>query len=575
MDRQLLKRFWPFLRRHRLWLAWLILMLLLIDCAAVLQPYLVKLGIDRAVVTGDDAALNRLVGLLVAIMLLSLAVSAVFQISIMALGQQLLKEIRSRMHAQLLRLPAAYLDKTPAGRILTYLTSDVEAVRQFISEGLVSVIGDLLKVVIILGAMVLINWRLALLVFLTIPLFLTVTALFRRSIRSGYRGVRQANAQLNTQVEETISGITEIHQFDCAAHSRRQFDQVNRTYLQSFMRVVVAYAVYFPMIELVSTLALCITLFAGHHGMNRFVQVGEMFAFFTYIHMFFRPLRQLAENFNTFQSAMAAAERIFSFLDEPLAADDGNELPGWTEENLIELRRLSFAYRADEPVLHDISLTVRRGETVALVGVTGSGKTTLVKLLVRLYESAPGQIRLAGRDIQTLDIRALRSMMAIVTQESILFSGTVAENITLFDSRYSPQQVAAVADQVGLAALLSKRELGLDTMIENGGENLSFGEMQLIAYARALLRNPAILILDEATSRVDAETEKLIEAATRQAISGRTTILIAHRLSTIHMADRILFLHQGRLHEQGNHEQLMSQNGLYARLYRLQRDMLG
>ncbi len=574
MDRQLLKRFWPFLKAHRLWIFVLTVLLVLIDLAAVLQPYLVKMGIDGAVLTNDPDELWRITVLLIVIMLFAIAASTVFQISIMSLGQRLLMEIRARMYGHLLKMPSSYFDTTPGGRILTYLTGDVEAVRQFISEGLVSVVGDLLKVFIILLAMVMINWRLALMVFISIPLFLGVTALFRRTIRSGYRGVRQANAQLNTLVEETVSGITEIHQFDCAGYSQKQFTQANRSYLKSFMRVVVAYAVYFPLIEVVSALALGIALYVGHRGINRFVMVGELFAFFTYIHMFFRPLRQLAENFNTFQSAMAAAERLFTFLDQPTIEEGGAELPPQSKQNLIELRNLSFSYKPEEPVLRDINLSIGVGETVAFVGVTGSGKSTLVKLLARLYETDPGQIRLAGQDIRSIDIRTLRKTMAIVTQEPILFSGTIAENIALFSEEYSSKQIESAAELVGLCPLLRKRKLGLDTPIESGGEGLSLGEKQLIAYARALLRDPAILILDEATSRVDAETEQVIEAATRQVISGRTTLLIAHRLSTIHMADRILFLHHGRLEEEGSHGELMLRNGLYARLYRLQRDML-
>lgn len=568
-----MKRFWPFLREHRLWIAFLILMLLVIDAGEVLQPYLIKTGIDQAVLTGDSEGLVAIVLLLVSLMLATFGLSALFHVSVLSLGQRLLMEIRSRMYAHLLKMPASYFDTTPGGKIITYLTGDVEAVRQFLSEGLVSVVGDLLKVVVILSAMLMINWRLALMVFLSIPLFLGVTALFRRSIRSGYRGVRKANAQLNTQIEETLSGITEIHQFDCIGSSRRQFTRMNRTYLKSYLKVVVAYALYFPMIEIVSTLALIITLLAGHQGMGRTVRVGELFAFFTYIHMFFRPLRQLAENFNTFQSAMAAAERIFNFLDEAPVEDGGLEVRT-DEQHLIETKGLSFSYKPGEPVLREITLNIPKGETVAFVGVTGSGKTTLVKLLARLYDVNRGQIRLAGQEIMDLDIRSLRKIMTFVTQDPVLFPGSIAENIAMFSTAYRAKDIESAARLVGLLPLLERKELGLNSLIDNSGDGISLGEKQLIAYARALLRNPELLILDEATSRIDSNTEKLIEEATRKVIRGRTTIMIAHRLSTIRMADRVFLFHQGRLEEEGSHEELISRGGKYARLYRLQQEML-
>lgn len=568
-----MKRFWPFLREHRLWIAFLILMLLVIDAGEVLQPYLIKTGIDQAVLTGDSEGLAAIVLLLVSLMLATFGLSALFHVSVLSLGQRLLMEIRSRMYAHLLKMPASYFDTTPGGKIITYLTGDVEAVRQFLSEGLVSVVGDLLKVAVILSAMLMINWRLALMVFLSIPLFLGVTALFRRSIRSGYRGVRKANAQLNTQIEETLSGITEIHQFDCIGSSRRQFTRMNRTYLKSYLKVVVAYALYFPMIEIVSTLALIITLLAGHQGMGRTVRVGELFAFFTYIHMFFRPLRQLAENFNTFQSAMAAAERIFNFLDEAPVEDGGLEVRT-DGQYLIETKGLSFSYKPGEPVLREITLNIPKGETVAFVGVTGSGKTTLVKLLARLYDVNRGQIRLAGQEIMDLDIRSLRKIMTFVTQDPVLFPGSIAENIAMFSTAYRAKDIESAARLVGLLPLLERKELGLNSLIDNSGDGFSLGEKQLIAYARALLRNPELLILDEATSRIDSNTEKLIEEATRKVIRGRTTIMIAHRLSTIRMADRVFLFHQGRLEEEGSHEELISRGGKYARLYRLQQEML-
>ncbi|MBN2432596.1 MAG: ABC transporter ATP-binding protein [Acidobacteria bacterium] len=572
LDINLLRRLLRYVRRHLMLAVVVLVFMLGFNLLSVLQPYLIKVGIDEHVANQDLNGLQHIVLLLGGILLGAFVCQFLFSVLVQWLGQKLLFDLRLDLLQKVLDLSSDYFDRTAVGKILTNVTNDVEAIREFISEGIVTVIAELLKVVIISAAMFLLNYRLALLAFITIPLFVLATALFRRSIRTGFRGVRKANAEINTTLNETITGIREIKLFNVAGRAQQSFAGHNRHYLSAYLRTVHSYALYFPILTLVSNLSMMIILFYGHYALGMTVKVGEIFAFFAYINMFFMPLRQLAEKFNMFQSAMAAAERVFRLLDEPVSIR--NQPAAVTVSQLvngeIEFRNVEFSYNPDSPILKDLSFRIRPGERVALVGHTGSGKTTIISLLNRLYDIQSGSILLDSQDIRRYDLHDLRHQIATVPQDVFLFTGKLGENISLFQPEISSQDIETAARQVHLDRFIRMLPLGYDQNVLEEGKLLSAGQKQLLSFARALVRRPAIIILDEATANVDSATEQLIEDAIQNLLKGRTAIIIAHRLSTIRAVDRILVLDHGRLVEEGNHETLMSRRGVYHDLYQMQ-----
>lgn len=576
LDWKLLKRLFPYLRKHGFLMSLALFFMLLVDITGVLHPYLLKIGVDTNIAEGDIQGLTRTCWLLGIALLLNFLSSVVFNYTVNYLGQRLLFDLRLDLFKKVLNLSNDYFDATPVGKTLTNITNDVEAIRQFISEGIVTVIGDLLKLLFIVIAMLWVNVTLALLAFTTIPFFVLATAIFRKSIRSGYRGVRKANAEINTALVETITGVKEIHQFNSQTHSKRTFDEYNRHYRNAFLKVVHSYSLYFPVLEIVANVSMVIILLYTHFAMGYSLRVGVIFAFFAYINMFFRPLRQLAEKFNMFQSAMAAAERTFRLLERPITITNGPQpkriKTSFTGE--VTFDRVNFAYKPDAPVLRDISFTIQPGEKVAIVGYTGSGKTTVTNLLNRLYDIQSGAIKIDGVNIQDYDLHDLRDQIATVPQDIFLFTGTVAENISLHHSEISENDIEYAAQQVYADRYIDRLPKQYDENILEEGKLLSVGQKQLLSFARAFVRNPSIVILDEATSSIDSETEALIEAGVKNLLAGRTAIIIAHRLSTIKSVDRILVLHKGELVEEGTHESLLQQDGLYRQLYEMQAFLL-
>jgi ATP-binding cassette subfamily B multidrug efflux pump len=410
------------------------------------------------------------------------------------------------------------------------------------------------------------------LAFITIPFFVIVTILFRKSIRTGYRGVRKANAQINTSLQESITGIREIIQFNYKKKSKENFEDANRYYLESFLKVVYAYSLYFPAIEVISNIGMVIILFYAHLALGVSVQVGEIFAFFSYLNMFFRPLRQLAEQFNMFQSAMAAAERTFRLLDTGITVKNPPH-PHTIDRNFkgkITFKNVNFAYKQENPVLKDLSFEIQPGEKVALVGYTGSGKTTIIKLINRLYDIQAGTILIDDVPVDQYDMYELRSRISTVPQDPFLFTGTVAENISMHDPTISLRDMAEAAETVNADHFIDRLPDKYDENVLEEGKRLSVGQKQLISFARGVVRKPDIFILDEATSNIDSETEKLIDAAIEKLLEGRTAIIIAHRLSTIQKVDRILVFNKGRLVEEGSHQELLKKEGIYSRLYQTQ-----
>jgi ATP-binding cassette subfamily B protein len=537
---------------------------------------LVKVGVDQNIAGGDLDGLRRTSILLGLTLLANFAFSVFFEYIIQYLGQRLLFDLRLDLFKKVLNLSNDYFDATAVGKTLTNVTNDVEAVRQFISEGIVTVLGDLLKIAFILIAMLWVHTTLALLAFVTIPFFVLATAMFRKSIRSGHRDVRKANSEINTSLVETITGIKEINQFNSKNQSKRTFGGFNQHYRDAYLRLIHSYALYFPVLEIVSNISMVIILLYTHYATGYTLRVGVIFAFFSYINMFFRPLRQLAERFNMFQSAMAASERIFTLLERSVTitnAPQSKRLNGSFQGEIV-FDNINFAYKPDAPVLKNLSFTLKPGEKVAIVGYTGSGKTTITSLLNRLYDVQDGEIKIDGINIQEYDLHDLRSQIATVPQDIFLFTGTITDNIALHDPAITPEAVRHAAQQVYADRYIERLPEQYDENILEEGKLLSVGQKQLLSFARAFVRNPSIIILDEATSSIDSETESLIEAGVKNLLHERTAIIIAHRLSTIKSVDRILVLHKGELVQEGTHESLLQEEGLYRQLYEMQAFLL-
>jgi len=569
---RIFRRLLPYVRRYAWLAAAALAALVVVDLAQVVQPYLVKRAVDVNIAARDLAGLGRTALLLGVVTVAGWLFQFLSGYGIQLLGQRLLLNLRMDLFRKVLGLSNDYFDRTPVGSTMTNLSNDLEALREFIAEGIVSTAGDLLKVAFILVAMLLIDWRLALVAFITIPLFVTATLLFRARIRSGFREVRKANGEINVALSETISGVREIHQFGYEQPSRTSFAKNNTHYLDAYIKVVNAYALFFPAIEIITNASMIVTLVAAHFWVGVEVKIGEIFAFFAYINMFFFPLRQLAEKFNLLQSARAATERIFKLADEKVSVLSPPDVHHREVRRPAELvfEEVSFHYAPDSPVLKRLSFRVAPGEKVAIVGPTGSGKTTLISLVTRLYDVREGRILLDGMDVREIPLTRLRQAVATVPQDVFLFTGTVAENISLHNPSADWRVVEHAAQEVRANRFISKLPKGYAEDVGEEGRRLSEGQRQLLGLSRAFARDPGLVILDEATSNIDSETEHLIGEGIHRLLEGRTALIIAHRLSTIRSVDRIFVLQGGEIVQEGRHDDLVARDGLYRQLYEMQ-----
>jgi ATP-binding cassette subfamily B multidrug efflux pump len=572
LDLRLLNRFSPYLKRSTMLVALSFILMIATNLAEILQPYFIKIGIDKNIAGRDWLGLKQTALVLGLIMTVGFLLQFVYNYSIQLLGQRLLFDLRMNLFKKVLSFSHDYFDRTPVGKTLSKITNDVEAVREFISDGIVTVIGELLKVFFIFAAMLVVNYRLAVMALMTIPLFVFATLFFRKSIRTGYKQVRQSNAQINTLLVESISGNSEINMFNYKKKSMENFSRANQSYLNAYLQVVNSYSFYFPVIEIVTNAGMILVMLYAHFQIGISIKVGEIFIFFAYIQMFFRPLRQLAEKFNLFQSAMAAAERIFNLMDEKskLKEDYSPAIRSMTLKGNIVFDKVGFSYQPDQPVLINISFTIRQGEKVALVGTTGSGKTTVIKLLNRLYDVDSGTITINNRDIRQIRLPVLRRAITTVPQDIFLFTGTARENISIYDSQISEEQIIEASRKVEADSFIQKLPGGYDENLLEEGKSLSTGQRQLLGFARAFVRDSDIVILDEATASIDSITEEMIQEAIKRLIANKTAIIIAHRLSTIQLVDRILVFHKGKLVGDGTHQELMKKNSIYAQYYRMQ-----
>ncbi len=637
-DSRLMARLLKYLRPYRWQVAIALVSIVLKSFADVLGPYLTKVAIDRYLapkeaatgtssgiwswlsprpITGIAQIAAIYVGLLVFSFLLDFLQTYYMQWT----GQKVMFDLRRQIFRHLQRLHVAFFDKNPVGRLVTRVTTDVDALNEMFTSGVVSIFEDLFVLFGILGVMLCMNWKLALITFAVLPFIVVATKIFRDRVRDSYRRIRVAIARINSYLQEHISGMVVLQLFNRERKAYKKFSEINRSHMDAYKDAILAYAVYYPVVEILSAIAIaCVIWFGGGDVMRgttvtsvalsfnwktliafRLVPtvatLGVLVAFIQYALRFFRPIMDFSEKYNILQSAMAASERIFKLLDTPVqvvspAVTKRPEGPG-----RIEFDHVWFAYREAEEgvgnarvgtgtparsrpegsaalspdwVLRDVTFTIEPGETVAIVGHTGAGKTTLISLLLRFYDVQKGAVRIDGVDVKDMDLADLRSRFGVVLQDPFLFSGTIGGNIRLGTKRIQDEDVEQAAEDVNLADFIRALPKGFDEEVRERGSTLSTGQKQLISFARALAHEPKILILDEATSSVDTETEFRVRDALNHMVEGRTSLIIAHRLSTVQRADKIIVMHKGQVREMGTHQQLLAQRGIYFKLYQLQ-----
>ncbi len=611
-DSRLMKRLLTYLRPYRVQVVIALIAIVLKACADVLGPYLTKVAIDKYLASHTEAhslldrflsprpltGIAQIAGMYIGILLFSFLLEFTQTYVMQWTGQKVMFDLRSEIFRHLQRLHIAFFDKNPVGRLVTRVTSDVDALNEMFTAGVVSIFEDVFVLLGILVIMLNMNWRLALITFAVLPLIFYATSIFRRKVRESYRRIRVAIARINAYLQEHVTGIVVLQLFNREKKSYERFEKINRTHMDAFKDAIMAHAVYYPVVEVLSATAIaCVVWFGGSQVIRNMVTLGVLVAFMQYAQRFFRPIQDLSEKYNILQSAMASSERVFKLLDTP-AEIVSPALPKVPDgPGRIEFDHVWFAYRtlaqaAEEAaskgeklktaggngnlaqeydwVLRDVSFTIEPGETVAIVGHTGAGKTTIISLLLRFYDVQQGAIRIDGVDIRDMDLVDLRRRYGVVLQDPFLFSGTVASNVRLGSHWITDQEVENAAEQVNVADFIRSLPGGFGEEVRERGSTLSTGQKQLISFARALAHNPKILILDEATSSVDTDTEFRVREALTRMVEGRTSIIIAHRLSTIQRANKIIVMHKGKVREIGTHQQLLAERGIYWKLYQLQ-----
>ncbi|MBS1816667.1 MAG: ABC transporter ATP-binding protein [Acidobacteria bacterium] len=578
-DARLMRRLLAYLRPY--WKAVLVAFVAIIvgALAALAQPYLMKVAIDQHIAVGELAGLDQLALVYVAVLVAAFAAEYVQTWTMQLTGQRIMFDMRMALYGHLQRLDLRYYDRSPVGRLMTRVTSDVDVLNDLFTSGVVTIFGDVFTLFGIMGVMLWMNWRLALVAFAVLPIIALITNWFRRNVRESYRVVRGWIARINAFLQENITGMSTVQLFRREALNFHRFDDIDAKHRDANIESIFYYAVFYPAIEAVSALASALIIwYGGANVMAGTLTLGALAAFLQYSQRFFRPISDMSEKFNVLQSAMASSERIFKLLDEPVAI----ESPAAPRQPQVDGRgghivfdHVWFAYNTAEGaepewVLRDVSFEVRPGERVGIVGATGSGKTTLINLLLRFYDVQKGAVRIDGIDVRERGLDDLRRMFSLVLQDVHLFTGTIADNIRLGNERITDEAVRAAASAVHADAFIDRLPLGYGAPVAERGSTLSVGQKQLLSFARALAFDPRILILDEATSSVDTETELLIRDALERLMADRTTIAIAHRLSTIQDMDKILVLHKGVLREMGTHQELLAARGIYYRLFELQ-----
>jgi ATP-binding cassette subfamily B multidrug efflux pump len=603
-DSRLMKRLLKYLRPYTWQVVVALLAIVLKAGADVLGPYLTKVAVDKYLARTSTAhsfldrwlnsaplvGIAQIAALYVGLQLFSFLLEFLQTYYMQWTGQKVMFDLRSQIFRHLQRMHIAFFDKNPVGRLVTRVTTDVDALNEMFTAGVVSIFEDVFVLAGILAIMLHMDWKLALITFAVLPLIFWATTIFRTKVRDSYRRIRVAIARINSYLQEHVSGMMVLQLFNREKRSYRQFSDVNKSHMDAFKDAILAYAVYYPVVEVLSSIAVaCIIWFGGLDVIRGLTTLGVLVAFIQYAQRFFRPIQDLSDKYNILQSAMASSERIFKLLDTSVEIVSPSQMKSPSGPGRIEFDHVWFAYRSvpledekqvgesaratpAEPdwVLRDVSFTIEPGETVAIVGHTGAGKTTIISLLMRFYDVQKGAVRIDGVDVKDMDVADLRHRYGVVLQDPFLFTGTVGGNIRLGTSSIQDEDVEKAAEEVNIADFIRTLPNGFKEEVRERGSTLSTGQKQLISFARALAHNPKILILDEATSSVDTETEFRVRDALTRMVEGRTSVIIAHRLSTIQRADKIIVMHKGQVREIGSHQQLLANRSIYYKLYQLQ-----
>lgn len=577
LDRRLLGRIIGYLMPYKHWVILAFCLVLLVSFLGPLRPWLIQLAIDNHIVPGELDGLVILMIALIGVLALEGALSYVNAYFTQWIGQQAIYDVRVRVFRHVQQQSLSFFDRTPIGRLITRTTSDVEALADVLSAGVVVIMGDMFKLLFIAAFMFSLNWVLALVTLCVMPFMLLVTLWFKRNVRGQYRETRKQVARLNSFMQEHVTGMQIVQLFGREKVEMDRFEKINDQHQIAQLKTVFFHSLFWPAVDIIASTAIGFVLWTGGvSALSGAITVGILIAFVQYCRQFFEPIRNLSEQFNTLQGAMAGAERIFDILDNDQSLPQvEKQIPQERLEGEIVFDNVWFAYKNHDDgtpdwVLRGVSFKISRGQDVAIVGATGSGKTTIISLLMRFYDIQKGRILLDGQDIRTFRLRYLRWRIGLVQQDVFLFSGSIARNIALDSPGITLDNVKQAAEAVGADKFIGQLPNGYDQDVRERGSSLSQGQRQLLSFARVLAHDPNILVLDEATSSIDTETEQMIQRALERTLQGRTSLVVAHRLSTIRYADSILVLHKGLLREQGTHDELVAAGGLYQTLYELQ-----
>ncbi len=536
-----------------------------------IRPILIQYTFDNFVTKHNAPMLLNMTMILIGLLTLEAVMQFSDSFLTNRLGQNIIKDLRIQLYKHISGLRLKYYDNTPIGTLVTRAVSDTEVIADMFSDGLISIIGDLLKLFVILGVMLFLNYRLTLIVLIPIPVLLFATYIFKKSVAASFQDVRTQVARLNAFVQEHITGMNIVQIFNREKAEMNKFDEINTKHRDANIRSIMAYSIFFPVVEILSSTSLGLLVWwGGREILQSVTSMGQLVEFIMFLNMMFRPIRQLADRFNTLQMGMVSSDRVFKVLDTNEIIENKGTRTATQINGNVELKNVWFAYNNEDWVLKDVSFSVKEGETVALVGATGAGKSSIINLLNRFYEYNKGSITIDGIDVRDYELSSLRKNIGVVLQDVFLFSDSLANNISLNNPEITREKIIESAKIVGAHEFISKLPNGYDYNAMERGAMLSVGQRQLISFIRAYVYNPRILVLDEATSSIDTESEKLIQNAIEILTKGRTSIIIAHRLATIQKADKIIVMDKGEIIEMGNHQQLLKQNGQYKRLFELQ-----